>query len=173
MKEQIKFYGSFPKKNDKCSSLLSITKEISLKRHWPSIIIEFHVICILDADRKLTILSRNGTFAYGFIYDLLRWRREEARFEGAFGELIDVTAVSRGRGSHNAGNLNTSRTHVHADGDKRPLHDRADLRINVQWVMKKWILFPFYDRRKQERLANYALLITIFNQFSWLYCISS
>ena len=35
---------------------------------------------------------------------------EEARFDGAFEELIDVTAVIRGRGSHNAGNLNTSRT---------------------------------------------------------------
>jgi len=35
---------------------------------------------------------------------------EEARFDGAFEELIDVTAVTRGRGSHNAGNLNTSRT---------------------------------------------------------------
>lgn len=53
-------------------------------------------------------------------------RREKARFEGAFEELIDVTAVTRGRGSHNTGNLNTSRTHVRADGDKRPLHDRAD-----------------------------------------------
>jgi len=35
---------------------------------------------------------------------------EEARFDGAFEELIDVTAVTRRRGSHNAGNLNTSRT---------------------------------------------------------------
>lgn len=35
---------------------------------------------------------------------------KEARFDGAFEELIDVTTVTRGRGSHNAGNLNTSRT---------------------------------------------------------------
>lgn len=35
----------------------------------------------------------------------------EARFEGAFGELIDVTAVTRERGSHNARSLNTLRTH--------------------------------------------------------------
>lgn len=49
----------FPKKSDKCSSLLLITREISRKRHRSSITIEFHVICILGADRKLTILSRS------------------------------------------------------------------------------------------------------------------
>jgi len=52
----------------------------------------------------------------------------EARFEGAFEELIDVTAMTRERGSHNAVSLNTSWTR-RADGDKKAV--THDVKINI------------------------------------------
>lgn len=54
-----------------------------------NITFEFHVIRIPAAGR-ISSPNRNGTFVYGFIYDLLRWRRAmregtiRRRFRGTY-----------------------------------------------------------------------------------------